>query len=115
MRDEISNKVRLYHIIECADEIERALKNKDFETFAADHVLRIAIVKWIEIIGEAAANITKQFKEKHNEINWQGIIGMRNVVVHEYFGIKYELIWETATLHVPEVKKQISIIYKNFE
>jgi uncharacterized protein with HEPN domain len=40
---------------------------------------------------------------------------MRNVVVHEYFGIKYELIWETATLHVPEVKKQISIIYKDFE
>ncbi|HEY2726600.1 MAG TPA: HepT-like ribonuclease domain-containing protein [Parafilimonas sp.] len=102
MRDEISNKVRLYHIIECADEIGEAIKNENFESFAANHVLRIAVVKWIEIIGEAAASITNEFKEEHNEINWRGIIGIRNVVVHEYFGIKYELIWETATLHVPK-------------
>ena len=115
MRSELGNEVRLYHIIECADEIEEAIQNKNFETFTANHVLRIAVVKWIEIIGEAAANITSDFKETHSEIDWKAIIGMRNVVVHEYFGIKYELIWETATIHVPEVKKQIEIIYKELK
>jgi uncharacterized protein with HEPN domain len=115
MRNKITNDVRLYHIIECADEIEQAIKNKNFETFASNHILRIAVVKWIEIIGEAAANITNEFRQKHNEIDWRAIIGMRNIVVHEYFGIKYELIWETATIHVPEIKKQISIIYKDFK
>jgi uncharacterized protein with HEPN domain len=49
MRDEISNKVRLYHIIECADEIEKAIEDESFETFVTNHVLRVAVVKWIEI------------------------------------------------------------------
>ena len=80
------------------------------ESFSDDHVLRIAVVKWLEMIGEAANHITDETKNKYRDVEWQKIISLRNIVVHEYFRIDYRIIWDAATIFLIQLKKEISII-----
>jgi uncharacterized protein with HEPN domain len=110
MSYELGDKVRLYHMLESIAEIEAAIKGFDLDGFIENHVVRIAVVKWIEIIGEASVYVSDEVKLEYSTVDWQAIKGMRNIVVHEYFGVKYDLIWEVATEHLPELNKQISII-----
>ncbi len=99
-------------MLECMDEIGLAIKNVDYEAFVNNHVLRIAVVKWIEIIGEASVYISGELKNKYPDVDWPAIKGMRNIVVHEYFGIKYDLIWEVASEHIPVLRENILNIIK---
>ena len=80
------------------------------ESFIDDHVLRIAVVKWLEMIGEAANHITDETKNKYRDVEWQKIISLINIVVHEYFRIDYRIIWDAATIFLIQLKKEISII-----
>ena len=63
--------------------------------------------RWIEIIGEAARRVSAEFKMLHPEIPWQKIIATRNVVAHDYESIRYEVIWRIATIHLPELIRQL--------
>ena len=72
--------------------------------------LRIAVVKWLEIIGEAANHISDEVREKNETIEWYKMIGLRNIAVHEYFGINYKTIWETASVSLRQLKKEIDTI-----
>lgn len=74
--------------------------------------MRIAVVKWIEIIGEASVYISEELKNKYPGVDWPAIKGMRNIVVHEYFGIRYDLIWEVVSEHIPVLKENILRIIK---
>lgn len=115
MKNKLGDEVRLRHMLECMDEIESAIKNVDYETFIDNHVLRIAVVKWIEIIGEASVYVSSELKNEYIEVDWAAIKGMRNIVVHEYFGIKFDLIWEVASEHIPVLKENIiGILKKSF-
>jgi uncharacterized protein with HEPN domain len=69
-----------------------------------------AVVRSIEIIGEAAKHIPKAIKDKAPEIHWKEIVGMRNKIAHEYFGIDNKIVWETAKRYLPKLKKQIDRI-----
>lgn len=115
MQERLKDKIRLLHIEECANEIIKSIENENFDSFHNNSVLRIAVVKWIEIIGEASVNISGETKSKYPEVNWQAIKGMRNILVHEYFGIQYEIIWQTAKNDVPQIKSQVEHILKSFE
>ena len=110
MKEVISDSVRLQHILECISEIGDAVNGFTFESFSTDHIRRIAVVKWLEIIGEAASHISKETKLKYAKIEWEKMIGLRHIVVHEYFGINYEVIWEAATIHIPDLKLKIEAI-----
>src|ERR1700728_3598866 len=105
MKGNLGDAACISHILEYIDEIEAAIKGVTRENFNKDYVLRIAIVKWLEIIGEAANHITEETKDKSPKIEWFKIIGLRNIVVHEYFRIDYEIIWDAATNFLPELKK----------
>jgi len=107
MKGKIGDEARLNHIIECIEEIENAVKGNTFESFKDNHVLRIAVVKWLEIIGEAANHITDETKNSFKDVEWQKIVGLRNIVVHEYFGIDYRIIWNAATLFLGDLKINI--------
>lgn len=61
----------------------------------------------LEIIGEATKNLSKELRAKHRRIPWRDIAGMRNKLIHEYFGVKLELVWETIKQNLPELKKQM--------
>lgn len=112
MKGKSGDEGRLRHILESIEEIEMAVKDLSYEEFVENHIVRIAVVKWIEIIGEASVNISDDLKARYPEIDWPAIKGMRNVVVHEYFGIKFDLIWEVAYEHLPALKIQILYIIK---
>ena len=87
MRSELGDKIRLQHILDAIEEIQKYLTSADFEIFLENSMMRFACIKQMEIIGEAGNQITSDTKENFSSIEWSQIIGMRNVFVHEYFGI----------------------------
>jgi uncharacterized protein with HEPN domain len=115
MSYELGDETRLRHILESIEEVENATAGFDLDEFISNHVVRIAVVKWIEIIGEASVYLSDKIKNEYSETDWPAIKGLRNIVVHEYFGIKYDLIWEIASEHLPVLKKQVlKIIEEKF-
>jgi len=82
------------------------------EEFAKDVKTVDAVTRNLQVIGEAAGHIPKRKKEKHRHIDWRGMVGMRNILVHEYFGVRLEIIWKTIRERLPELRKQIEEILK---
>ncbi len=80
------------------------------EDLLTDSMLLHALVRVIEIIGEAARHVSDELKLNNPEIAWVDIIGMRNRLVHVYFCVDYDVVWDTATLYVPELLNQLKKI-----
>ena len=97
----------LWDMLEAAGRIQDFLKDKTFEDFLRDDMLRAAVERNIEIIGEAARRISDELKQEHPEIPWRKIIAQRNVLIHEYDDIDYKQIWEVATFHLVRLIDQI--------
>lgn len=107
---------RLVHIQECADKIEQLVERlQTLENFKQHWVEQDAMVRNFEIIGEASNHISDFTKERFSEIEWFKIRGMRNLMAHEYFGVRLETIWITATVNIPVLKKQVQKIIDNLE
>ena len=76
-------------------------------------MMRFACIKQLEIIGEAANHISPELKSRFSEIEWAQIIGMRNVFVHEYFGVDSRLVWDIIKSDLPELKLKIQMVISN--
>lgn len=107
MREKPRDKERLLHIIEAIDNIFEFIENKSFETYKNDKILRFAVIKNLEIIGEAAYLLTKDFKANNSNIEWNEMIGMRHILVHGYYQIKDEIIWATIETELSPLKDKI--------
>ncbi len=97
-------------MLEAIDNIFEFVNGKSFEVYTNDKILRFAIIKNLEIIGEAAYLLTKDFKNNHNSIEWSDIIGMRHILVHGYYQIKDEIIWATIETELKPLKDNIQKI-----
>ena len=106
------NHIFLQHILESIDLIQKHTKGISLEYFTKSWPLINASIRRIEIIGEAANKISSDFKNKHKEIPWRDIIGMRNVLIHEYFDVDEVEVWKTIKTDLPKLKKLISKILK---
>lgn len=110
MREPERDPGRLQDIITAANHIISFTEGYSQDELAVDKLRFFAVVKNVETIGEAAFMLSLEFKEKHNEIPWNDIIRMRHVLVHGYATILPELLWHTALVDVPLLKKQIEEI-----
>ncbi|MFI5342739.1 MAG: DUF86 domain-containing protein [Chlamydiales bacterium] len=87
-------------------------KRKDFEN---DKMLGFATIRALEIFGEAAANISKSFQQKHPQIEWRAIIGMRNRLIHAYFNIDYDIVWQALKSEIPKIIPELEKLINNLE
>ena len=110
MKGRMGDNARIHHILECINKIESAISGFTYEDFERNDIYRTAVVKWLEIIGEAARYITDETKEKHPDIEWASNISFRNVVVHQYFAINYKIVWDVASIFLKELKTKIESI-----
>ncbi|MBO6059965.1 MAG: DUF86 domain-containing protein [Bacteroidaceae bacterium] len=108
MREPIRDRERLEHIIAAIDRIIRYTSDKSYEDLVADDMMYYAVVKNIEIIGEAANMLTPQFQQTNSETPWKMVKGMRNYIVHEYFQIDDIVVWDVVKNNLPELRAQVS-------
>ena len=104
-------KLFIEDILKAIDKIERyCSKIKSFEEFIAQEMVVDAVLRNLEVIGEAAANIPEDIRQKHPEIPWKRVVGLRNIIIHEYFGVDLEIIWTIINTQLLELKKVLNKI-----
>jgi uncharacterized protein with HEPN domain len=101
---------RLTDILEALEWINRAVSGRTEAEFVADETLYYAIAQRLTTVGEAAARLSPEIKLRHPTVPWLDIVGLRNILVHEYFGIHWPLVWQTAVDHAPILRSQIEAI-----
>jgi uncharacterized protein with HEPN domain len=101
MPHEKEDPALLWDMLDAAKAINNFITGRTFHEYLNNRMLRGAVERHLEIIGEAAKRVSKAFRKVHPEIPWHRIIAQRHVLAHEYGEIKMELIWKVATLHIP--------------
>ena len=99
--------VFLRHIVDFCADIEFYIVKHSREKFISRKMLQDAVIRKIEIIGEAVKNLPKEFKEEHPEIPWKDIASMRDKVIHGYFGVDLDLVFDIAQRDIPELRRKI--------
>lgn len=107
MRERSRDKSRLEHILQAIERINRYTKGKTFDDFIADDMMYYAVVKNIEILGEASNMLTEEFRIAHPDTPWKQVNGMRNYIVHEYFQVDNTVVWDVIKHDLPVLEKQI--------
>jgi uncharacterized protein with HEPN domain len=100
-------KIFLSHILESIEYIEKDTKGLDRDDFLENRTIQDAVMRRLEIIGEAVKNLPADFKKKNNFIPWQKIAGMRDFLIHEYFGVNVDLVWQTIKKDLTKLKTQL--------
>ena len=108
-----SDKLYLRDIFDSIEKIEKYIQDLNFEEFSEDLMIIDAVVRNLEIIGEATKNLSKEIKILYPEIPWKEMAGMRNKVIHEYFGVNLKIVWKTIKGRLPELKIKIEEILKS--
>jgi uncharacterized protein with HEPN domain len=112
MKGKLSDKVRLQHILDAISEIENYVKHISIDEFSKSSEKKFASVKQLEIIGEAANRINRETKSNHPEVEWTKIIALRNILVHDYYVIDENIVWNIITVDLPRLKNQIISLAK---
>jgi uncharacterized protein with HEPN domain len=111
---EKDDTVYLQHILDAINTIEEYLQGVDEEKFKATRLLQDGTIRQIEIIGEAVRHTSKNTRKTYSEIPWQDIAGMRDKLIHDYFGVDIEKVWDTTKEDLPTLKAQVMAILKDY-
>ena len=100
--------IKLYHMLDSAQAISGYIKGKERKDIENNRLVKQAIIREFEIIGEAASTVSNQLKENFPAIPWKEMIGMRNRLIHAYFDINYDIVWKTTQEALPKSIKDLS-------
>lgn len=100
----------LLDIAEAAQRTVHYCQGQDYNKFSNDPKTQDAVIRNIEIIGEAAKNLPTDFKQAHSDIPWRDIAGMRDRLIHHYFGVNLDVVWQVITIDIPQLIEQIKDI-----
>ena len=107
MREPLKDRERLLHILNAIDRVNRYVKGKSFEDLQKDDMMYYAVVKNIEMMGEAANMLTFEFREAHPETQWKQITNMRNFLIHGYHNVEEDLVWEAISVDLAPIREQM--------
>lgn len=113
MKREIGDYIE--DIIRAIDKAADFVGNMSYEEFTRDDKTIFAVVRALEIVGEAVKNIPSDVRKNYTEIPWKDISGMRDKVIHEYFGVKLNIVWRTVKEEIPTLKPLFEKILKELE
>lgn len=101
------DSIRLRHMIEAAESAVQFIAGRQRTDLEEDRMLLFALIRAIEIVGEAASKISEDTRATHTGIPWRAIIGMRNRLIHAYFEINTAIVWQTVTQEIPALLRQL--------
>jgi uncharacterized protein with HEPN domain len=104
------DRERMLDIMEALDSLARSLVDCKEADFLSNDLLYDASAHKLTIVGEAAARVSDEVKRRHPQVEWRKVIGLRNLLVHEYFGIDRPMVWEVAILEAPILRDRIAAI-----
>jgi uncharacterized protein with HEPN domain len=102
-----NDKFYIRHIFDAIEKIEEYTARRTFKSFSKNDMMVDAVTRQFEIIGEAASKVSAEFQEKNSHIPWSQAIGMRNRLIHEYFGVNKKIVWQTCKKDLKALKKEI--------
>lgn len=102
-----SPRLFLLDIIDSIEAIKEFTKAMDFETFEADRRTKAAVIRYLEVIGEAVKNLPPDLREAHPDVNWHAAASMRDRLIHAYFGASDRIVWDTISEDLPRFESQV--------
>lgn len=107
MSSKKDDRIYLQHILEAISWVEKYLNNIAKEEYLDNHLIQDGVIRQIGIIGEAAKHLSLEFRDKNKDTPWKDIAGMRDKLIHDYFGVDVEAVWETAQRDIPFLKEKV--------
>ncbi|PIP16638.1 MAG: DUF86 domain-containing protein [bacterium (Candidatus Ratteibacteria) CG23_combo_of_CG06-09_8_20_14_all_48_7] len=105
----------LKHILDETAFLLKETEDITFDAFIKDELLKRGCTRSLEIIGEATKNISPELKNKHKDIEWKRMAGIRDKIIHYYFGVNWDIVWSVLQEKIPELKQSIATIIKDLE
>ncbi|KKQ36068.1 MAG: hypothetical protein US52_C0010G0008 [candidate division WS6 bacterium GW2011_GWA2_37_6] len=108
----VKDKLRIKDILNSIHNIGVFLEGKYYEDLEGSMLLKSAVMAQLMIIGEAAKNVSEKTKEKYEDIEWKKASSMRDILIHEYFGVEWEIVWDTIKEDLPILEAKLQEIYE---
>jgi len=109
------DEVFIRHILDEIDFLIDSSKGLEYDGLIKDETLKRAFVRSLEVIGEATKNISSQFRQKHPDIEWRELAGLRDKLIHRYFGVQWEIVWDVVKSKIPQLKERIVGVLEEME